>query len=323
MYTLGVDVGSVSTNMVLVDHAGRVIEKHYIRTRGRPMEAVQTGFAMLREKYYDRQILAAGATGSGRAIAAIQIGADIVKNEITAHAVASIHTKHDVKTILEIGGQDSKIIIIRNGVVTDFAMNTVCAAGTGSFLDRQAERLDIPIEEFGEFALKATVPVRIAGRCAVFAESDMIHKQQLGYNTCDIIGGLCDALVRNYLSNVAKGKEILPAVIFQGGVAANRGIHRAFETALQMPITIPQHHEVMGAIGAAILAREKIQQEDRTTKFKGFSVSTSAFQSKSFICNGCTNQCEVVSVMENQKAVGFFGDRCEKWRNKVSARALN
>ncbi|NLN65800.1 MAG: 2-hydroxyglutaryl-CoA dehydratase [Clostridiaceae bacterium] len=323
MYTLGVDVGSVSTNMVLVDYSGRVVEKHYIRTKGRPMEAVQAGFAMLREKYHDRQIMAVGATGSGRAIAAIQIGADIVKNEITAHAVASISTMPDVKTILEIGGQDSKIIIIRNGVVTDFAMNTVCAAGTGSFLDRQAERLDIPIEEFGEFALKATVPVRIAGRCAVFAESDMIHKQQLGYNTCDIIGGLCDALVRNYLSNVAKGKEILPAVIFQGGVAANRGIHRAFETALQMPITIPQHHEVMGAIGAAILAREKIQQEDRTTKFKGFSVSTSAFQSKSFICNGCTNQCEVVSVMENQKAVGFFGDRCEKWRNKVSARALN
>jgi len=134
----------------------------------------------------------------------------LVKNEITAHAVAAIQTEKDVKTVLEIGGQDSKIIIIRDGVVTDFAMNTVCAAGTGSFLDRQAERLGIPIEEFGDHALQASVPVRIAGRCAVFAESDMIHKQQLGYNTCDIIAGLCDALVRNYLSNVAKERKSFP-----------------------------------------------------------------------------------------------------------------
>lgn len=321
MYALGVDVGSVSTNMVLVDHGGEVIEKLYIRTKGRPMEAVRSGFAALMEKYHDRQIQAAGATGSGRAIAAIQIGADIVKNEITSHAIAAIHIEPEVKTILEIGGQDSKIIIIRDGVVTDFAMNTVCAAGTGSFLDRQAERLGIPIEEFGDYALKADVPVRIAGRCAVFAESDMIHKQQLGYNTSDIIGGLCDALVRNYLSNVAKGKDILPKVVFQGGVAANRGIHKAFENALQMPVIIPPHHDVMGAVGVAILAREKLQQDNRKTRFKGFSVSCSDFRTKSFICDGCPNQCEVVCVLENQETIGFFGDRCEKWRGRISASA--
>jgi predicted CoA-substrate-specific enzyme activase len=128
----------------------------------------------------------------------------------------------NVKTIIEIGGQDSKIILIKNGVVSDFAMNTVCAAGTGSFLDRQAERLGIPIEAFGDYALKADSPVRIAGRCAVFAESDMIHKQQLGYHESNIIMGLCEALVRNYLNNVGKGKEIVQKVFFQGGVAATR-----------------------------------------------------------------------------------------------------
>jgi len=153
-----------------------VVEKLYIRTKGRPMEAVQQVLAEIGKKYDDRQIYSVGTTGSGRIIASIQVGADLVKNEITAHAVAAIQTEKDVKTVLEIGGQDSKIIIIRDGVVTDFAMNTVCAAGTGSFLDRQAERLGIPIEEFGDHALQASVPVRIAGRCAVFAESDMIHK---------------------------------------------------------------------------------------------------------------------------------------------------
>jgi len=244
----------------------------------------------------------------------------LVKNEITAHAVAAIQTEKDVKTVLEIGGQDSKIIIIRDGVVTDFAMNTVCAAGTGSFLDRQAERLGIPIEEFGDHALQASVPVRIAGRCAVFAESDMIHKQQLGYNTCDIIAGLCDALVRNYLSNVAKGKEILPKVIFQGGVAANKGIRHAFEKALNMPVIVPEHYDVMGAVGAAILAREKVSREKTRTKFKGFSVSGSNFKSKSFECNGCSNHCEVVMVLENQQPVGYFGDRCGKY-NRVTVSA--
>lgn len=313
MYSLGIDVGSVSTNLVLLDSNNNVVEKLYIRTKGRPMEAVQSVLAEIGKKYDDRQIYSVGTTGSGRMIASIQVGADIVKNEITAHAVAAIQTEKDVKTVLEIGGQDSKIIIIRDGVVTDFAMNTVCAAGTGSFLDRQAERLGIPIEEFGDHALRATVPVRIAGRCAVFAESDMIHKQQLGYNTCDIIAGLCDALVRNYLSNVAKGKEILPKVIFQGGVAANKGIHRAFENALNMPVLIPEHYDVMGAVGAAILAREKVSREKTRTNFRGFSVSASNFKSKSFVCSGCSNQCEVVSVLENQQPVGYFGDRCGKY----------
>lgn len=322
MYSLGIDVGSVSTNLVLLDNHNNVVEKLYVRTKGRPMEAVQLVLAKLKDKYNDKQIISVGTTGSGRLIASIQVGADIVKNEITAHAVAAIQTEKDVKTVLEIGGQDSKIIIIRDGIVTDFAMNTVCAAGTGSFLDRQAERLGIPIEEFGDHALKAAVPVRIAGRCAVFAESDMIHKQQLGYNTSDIIGGLCDALVRNYLSNVGKGKEILPKVIFQGGVAANKGIHRAFEKALNMPVLIPEHFDVMGAVGAAILAREKVLRNNAETNFKGFSISASSFKSKSFICSNCPNQCEVVSVLENQQPVGFFGDRCGKYNQVVSQPSL-
>jgi predicted CoA-substrate-specific enzyme activase len=148
----------------------------------------------------------------------------------------------DVQTVVEIGGQDSKIIILRDGIVTDFAMNTVCAAGTGSFLDHQAERLNIPIEEFGNIALKSKSPVRIAGRCSVFAESDMIHKQQMGHPTSDIVAGLCDALVRNYLNNVGKGKDIMSPVLFQGGVAANAGIKAALERlwswrSLSLPIS--------------------------------------------------------------------------------------
>ncbi|MGB4493162.1 MAG: acyl-CoA dehydratase activase, partial [Halanaerobiales bacterium] len=228
-FYLGVDVGSVSTDLALLDSFGNLLEKVYLRTRGKPVEVIQEGLKILEDKYPGIEINGVGTTGSGRNLAGVVLGADVIKNEISTHAVAASKIIPDVRTVLEIGGQDSKIIIIREGIPVDFAMNSVCAAGTGSFLDQQAARLEIPIEEFGDYALKAKNPVRIAGRCSVFAESDMIHKQQLGYELPEIIAGLCEAMVRNYLNNVGKGKEIEPPVVFQGGVAANVGIKAAFE----------------------------------------------------------------------------------------------
>ncbi|WP_312698937.1 acyl-CoA dehydratase activase [Sedimentibacter sp.] len=316
MYYLGVDVGSVSTDIVLLDEYMTVREKIYLRTKGNPIKAIQDGFKLLKNKYDKTEIAAAGTTGSGRMIASAMIGGDAVKNEITAHATAALEFDEDVKTIIEIGGQDSKIIILNNGIVSDFAMNTVCAAGTGSFLDRQAERLDIPIEEFGDYALRAKSTVRIAGRCAVFAESDMIHKQQLGYNQSEIIRGLCDALVRNYLNNIGKGKTILPKVLFQGGVAANSGMKTAFESTLGFEIFVPEHYNMMGAIGAAIIAGKAVKKSG-VTNFRGFELANSNIISKSFECEGCTNKCEVVKLYENNAVIGYFGDRCGKWSSKA------
>ncbi|MDV3429230.1 MAG: acyl-CoA dehydratase activase [Bacillota bacterium] len=315
MCYLGVDVGSVSTDIVLLDEKLNFMDGIYLRTKGRPINAVQEGFKIFKKKYGDIKINAAGTTGSGRQISSFLIGADTVKNEITAHAVASLRLEPDLKTILEIGGQDSKIIILRDGVVNDFAMNTVCAAGTGSFLDRQAERLGIPIEEFGSFAVRSDNPVRIAGRCAVFAESDMIHKQQLGFSNKDIIGGLCDALVRNYLSNVAKGKDIKPKIFFQGGVAANTGMKASFEKALGTEVFVPEHYDMMGAIGAAILAKEQVEKTGISI-FKGFDIADSNFTSKSFECSGCSNRCEVINICNLDNIIGCFGDRCGKWSNR-------
>lgn len=275
------------------------------------MEAIKEGLHSLGKTYDDKQILSVGITGSGRNIGGYILGADLVKNEITAHAVAALHVDRNVKTIIEIGGQDSKIIVLNNGIVVDFAMNTVCAAGTGSFLDRQAERMQIPIDKFGDYALKADLPLRIAGRCSVFAESDMIHKQAMGYNTPDIIAGLCDALVRNYLTNVAKGKEIRDTIFFQGGVAANSGIKASFEKTLEKTLFIPEHYDVMGAMGAAILSAEV---KKKKTKFRGFDTALSDFTSTSFECGDCPNSCEVVTIMQDESTlVGRFGDKCGKW----------
>jgi predicted CoA-substrate-specific enzyme activase len=325
-YYLGIDVGSVSTNLVLTDWNGNVVEKLYLRTGGQPIKSVVTGLGMLAEKFGgDINVEAAGTTGSGRELAGVIAGADVVKNEITSHAVASQKLVPGVRTILEIGGQDSKIILLRNGVVHDFAMNTVCAAGTGSFLDRQAARLGIPVEELGSLALHARSPVRIAGRCAVFAESDMIHKQQTGRSMEDIVGGLCEALVRNYLNNLAKGKDIEEPVVFQGGVAANKGITAAFEKELGIHIIIPEYYDVMGAYGAALLAKQ-VKLSSGTgfrTSFLGFGAANNSYNAKSIDCSGCSNMCEVIEILSNGKHVACWGDRCGKWSGtRVVARSV-
>ncbi len=309
---LGVDVGSVSTNLVVMGENGGIIESLYIRTMGQPVKAVQDGLRKLGEKIgHIVKIAGVGVTGSARMLTAVLVGADAVKNEITAHAVAVSKTVPGTQTIIEIGGQDSKIIILRDGVVTDFAMNTVCAAGTGSFLDQQAVRLNVPIERFGELALAATAPVRIAGRCAVFAESDMIHKQQLGHSLEDIIAGLCEALVRNYLNNVGKGKEILSPIVFQGGVAANIGIKAAFEKALKKELVVPEHFDVMGSVGCCFLAKDATRTT--ATRFKGWEAADFTFKPTSFECKGCPNLCEIIQIFENDDLVARWGDRCGKW----------
>jgi predicted CoA-substrate-specific enzyme activase len=312
---LGIDVGSVSTNVVCTDENKNIIETLYIRTRGEPLRSVKSGLKQIQTRLpNDIKINGVGVTGSARYLIGAMVGADIIKNEITSHAIAGIHTDKNVKTIIEIGGQDSKIIVINDGIVTDFAMNNVCAAGTGSFLDQQSARLSIPIEDFGARAIESEVDVNIAGRCTVFAESDMIHKQQLGYSINDIINGLCMALVRNYFNSVGKGKTIKDIILFQGGVAANIGIRRAFETYLKKKITIPKHFNVMGALGASILAIEKTKnyKKKEKTKFKGFTLTNHNFKTTSFKCKDCPNNCEVIEFWEDKKKIAIFGDKCSK-----------
>ncbi len=302
---LGIDVGSISTNFAIINESKEVLDTLYLRTEGNPINAIQRGMAQLAK----RDIAGVGTTGSARKLAGIVAGADVVKTEIIAHAVGSQHFIPDVGTILEIGGQDSKIIILRDGVVVDFAMNSICAAGCGAFLDHQANRLRIPIQEFGCLALKSESGVNIAGRCTVFAESDMIHKQQIGCRREDIIRGLCSAIVRNYLNNVGKGKDIREPIVFQGGVAANSGVRKAFEEEFRCDVIVPEHFAVMGAIGAAMLA---LEENPLTTNFKGFDIADTTFLTSSFSCDDCPNRCEVVVIKEEEQIIARWGSRCGK-----------
>lgn len=311
---LGIDVGSVSTNLVLIDNQGEVIDYEYLRTRGQPIRAIQEGLKNLASRLPSNLVVkGCGSTGSARFLTGAVVGADVVKNEITSHALAALKFEPEVRTIFEIGGQDSKVTFLKDQVVVDFAMNTICAAGTGSFLDHQAARLGLPIESFGELALKAKKGVQIAGRCTVFAESDMVHKQQTGYPLEEIVYGLCQALVRNYLNNLLKGKQAKPPVVFQGGVAANLGMRRAFEEALGFPVIVPPYFSVMGAIGVALLTRTYIQKTNKKTSFKGFEVVDFAYQTESFYCDGCSNSCEVAEIKQGEETLARWGSRCGKW----------
>lgn len=306
---LGIDVGSISTKGIVMNDEYNVLSYSYLYTKGRPIKAIKSVLKALNKGY---RISGAGTTGSARRLAGVMINADIIKNEIIAHALAATHFYPETRTVIEIGGQDSKIIILRNGIPIDFAMNTVCAAGTGSFLEHQAARLGIPIKEFGKLALKSKNKVKIAGRCTVFAESDMVHKAQLGVPVEDIIRGLCDAIVRNFLNVVAKGKEINPLLLFQGGVAANIGVKKAFEEVLEIEVIVPEHYHLMGAIGAAILAKNDM--DNKRTKFSGFSLVNVPFSTRLFECGGCPNMCEVVEILKDSKVIDRYGDRCGKWQ---------
>ena len=305
---LGIDIGSISTKGVVIDQGNNILAKEYLWTEGDPMGAVKRLLKALEAqlKEQDVQVVSVGTTGSARKLIGVMTGASVVKNEITAHAIGTTTVHPDVRTIFEIGGQDSKIVIIENGFVTDYAMNTLCAAGTGSFLSSQAHRLGVSVEDFGEIALTSKKPTNIAARCTVFAESDLVHKAQIGHKKEDIIAGLCKAVVTNYLNNIGKGKKILPPIVFQGGVSKNVGVKKAFEDAVGHEVIVDENGHLMGAFGVAVLAR-------RSGKERPFSFDTAdiEFRTRGFECGKCANHCEIICVYRENELIDAWGNKCE------------
>jgi predicted CoA-substrate-specific enzyme activase len=308
---LGVDVGSLSTNVVLIDDVGRIIARRYLMTAGKPIEAVQRGLAEIESEIpEDFKVLGAATTGSGRYLIGELIGADIIRNEITAQATGALSFVPGVDTIFEIGGQDSKFISLENGVVVDFEMNRACAAGTGSFLQEQAERLGIDIkEDFADLALKAKRPVACGERCTVFMESDLVRFEQGGASQPEIAAGLAYGVVHNYLNKVVGKKRIGDQILFQGGVAWNKAVVAAFETVLGKKVTVPPHHDITGAVGAALLARDV---DIRDSDFKGFGIARRKILQETFLCEDCANICNITKINDEGREL-YYGSRCEKY----------
>ena len=263
---LGIDIGSVSTNLVVIDADGNLLKEIYLRTQGRPIEVVDRGLKEIEAELADSlDIRGVGTTGSGRELIGELVGADTVNDEITAHKTGSMHVckqmgMDPVDTIFEIGGQDSKFIRIDKGVVVDFTMNEACAAGTGSFLEEQAEKLGISIkEEFAELALASASPARLGERCTVFMERDVTGLMHKGAEVGDLAAGLAYSVALNYLNRVVRGRKIGKVIFFQGGTAYNDAVAAAFSQFLGKQIIVPPHNGVIGAIGMALIARDRMK----------------------------------------------------------------
>ncbi|GMA97262.1 acyl-CoA dehydratase activase [Pelosinus sp. IPA-1] len=258
---LGIDIGSTSTNLVLIDDEKNVIAHRYLRTRGNPREVVREGINSLQEQFGQHlKIKGMGTTGSGRYLIGNELGATLIIDEITAQAKGAVEADPEVDTVFEIGGQDSKYISIQNGMVVDFEMNKICAAGTGSFIEEQAKKLDIPIEEFSQLALKSENPLNLGDRCTVFIEGNIAKALASHESKEDITAGLAYSIVSNYLNRVVGNRTIGNKVFLQGGIAYNQAVINAFRAVLKRDIVVPRFFSVTGALGTALLVREKLAQ---------------------------------------------------------------
>ncbi len=308
MHYLGVDVGSVSVKFALIDEKKNIVDTLYMRNHG-VIPTVQKGLADFEAQLSNGvEVGGVGVTGSGAGFSKVLIGADVHKTEILAHAIGTLHFVPKVSVIFEIGGEDSKVIFLRDGIITGFEMNRICSGGAGAFLDSLAGRLDIPISEVGRLALHRQNEVNIASRCTVFATTDAIHKLNTGYRLEDVLMGVCNGLIRNYLAMLYR-KVSPPPYTFQGATSKNVALKHALEQQLGAEVIVPPHAECLGAIGAAILALENPPQQ---TQFKGFELAEFDYQISSFVCPDCENHCEITQIMQSGEPIASNGSRCGK-----------
>ncbi|MDY6970411.1 MAG: BadF/BadG/BcrA/BcrD ATPase family protein, partial [Spirochaetota bacterium] len=292
MISIGIDIGSISVKLALIGESQDLqnfqrienenslftliddvsIDKpilitEYRRIKGKPLE---TTFNLIKEiKSVFTEISGIRITGAGAKLAGNALKTPI-ENDFRSVAIGVGTLYPDVRTIFEMGGDNSKYILIDQNIngsisILDYEKNGECAAGTGSFIDQQAARLKFEIEELGDIIANAEKSPTIAGRCSVFAKSDMVHAQQKGYEPPEILSGLCDAVVRNFKGSITKGKKIIPTVAFTGGVAANRGVVQAIKRIFEFSedeLFVPKYYAWLGAIGAGLIEAENSQRSD-------------------------------------------------------------
>ncbi len=347
---LGIDIGSVSTNLVLIDDEGNMVDEVYVRTRGRPIEVVAENLLDMQKRLGSRiRIRGVGTTGSGRELIGELVGADCVKDEITCHKAGACFIGERMigrvpDTIFEIGGQDSKYISLSDGVVVDFTMNEACAAGTGSFLEERAEELGVSIKgEFAALALASAAPIRLGERCTVFMEHDVNNYMQRGAATGDLVAGLAYSIAYNYINRVVRGRKIGKCIFFQGGTAYNDAVAAAFASILDAEIIVPPYNGVIGAVGAALLARQAVlsgcgiaaaqagqpagagtyvsdrPQGGGQSRFRGFEVAKVHYTLREFTCKGCSNACAIQEFdVEGEKT--YWGDKCsDRFRKRAKS----
>jgi len=301
---IGLDVGSVSVKLAQIDENENLINSIYLRNQGL-VETVKEAMEIMQEP---SDVAGVGVTGSGRRFVGMFVGADLVKSEVLAHTIGTLSFYPDVRTLMDIGGEDSKLMTLNNGVLENFRLNSICSAGTGSFLESIAGRMGLRIEDVGDIALSSTQRLEFPSKCGVFTQSAVVSRKNAGAAKEDILMGVCRSLVSNYLT-MAKGIPLQPPFVFQGATAKNKAIVAAFAEELGHTVTVPQYCDVMGAIGIALMAKRAGLS---STQFKGRALLDSDYRTKTQIADGCANHCELTMLFENDEYVGCIGNKCEK-----------
>jgi len=302
---LGVDCGSVSIKLALLK-GDKLIAKTYLKNRGL-ISTIQEGLKQLPKV----KVSGVGVTGSGKEFVSSLIGGDYTDSEIMCHCQGALKQYPDARTIMDIGGEDSKLMLIKNGVLTDFQMNKVCGAGSGAMIETIASRMGIKIEDVGSIALQSKDHLNLPSKCGIFLQSEVVSQLNKGRPVEDILMGVCRGMVGNYLL-LAKGKKLAEPVVFQGAVAKNQGVVKAFEEALNCPVVVPEYPELAGAIGIALLTQE---QNIRHTRFRGEAILDAGYRTEIKHCqgiNGCENNCELLYLYYGDKVLAVSGSRCEK-----------
>jgi len=322
---IGLDIGSTSTKCALVDENKRILMDVYRKTSGEPVMATRYIFRALRdvERRYNTtfEVLGFATTGSGRRLVGEVFGADLIINEITAHASGAISLFKDVRTIFEIGGQDSKYIRIEDGRVVDSNMNYVCAAGTGSFVEEQAKRLGFKISEVGDIVLGISPPYT-SDRCTVFMEQDINRLLGSGYTREEVLAAIHYSIIQNYLTKVVGNRPVDKSrVVFMGATARNKGLVAAIENLLNVKVDVSPYCHINGAFGAANILIDRMARGKTASRFKGFEMLDKPVTIMKSECKLCTNHCQIFSVEdEEKKRIASWGYLCGREEDEKGMR---
>ncbi len=318
-YTLGIDSGSVSLKSVIINGEGKIIKSSYIKNYNLMVTLKET----LKIIKTDKEITGVGITGTGQEFISKIIGGDILEPETVAHYEATLKQFPDVRTILDIGGQDSKLMTIdQNGLLRNVTFNKMCGAGTGGFIELMAQELDVKLTDVGDMALHYKNNFPFAGKCAVLARTSIVDRKNKGVAKEDILMGVCKALVGNYFAILGKGKDLKPPFVFQGATAKNKALVKCMEDELKHKVNVPENPHLMGAYGIALITQKDLKGK---SNFKGFKMANADLNTKTFICGDCDNNCEITQLFENNNFTTSISPTisCGKWDNKENENIIH
>ncbi len=322
---IGIDSGSTTSKGVIVNEENEIIDSFYYNNDGEPLKAVKRGLTEIADRFEERgiklRVLGVGTTGYGEMMLAGALRADYHCVETVAHAAGCLRYVPDASFILDIGGQDMKAIKISDGVVTDIALNEACSSGCGSFLENFAHSLGIPVKDIAEAAFRSKHPAKLGSRCTVFMNSTIINEQRNGRQADDIMAGLCRSIIENVFTKVIRisnVSELGDRVVVQGGTFRNRAVLRALEEYLGHEVILAPFPGEMGALGAALSCRHRIETDGYADGVKSSFIGFDAVRSFDYeiesgvACTHCANHCSRTILRFATGDSYVTGNRCER-----------